>query len=66
MFVDSAGVYGGLNFILIPNGRDLANNYLVQILERVYVPYEAGSVSCQTTGHGGAQALNQLEITFED
>ena len=34
--------------MLAPNGRDLANNCLVQMLERVYdiyVLYEAGSVS---------------------
>ena len=29
--------YGGLEFMLAPNGRDLANNYLVQILERVHL-----------------------------
>ena len=50
MFVDSAGVYGGLNFMLAPNGWDLANNCLVQILERVYGIYmyvhnKDGSVS---------------------
>ena len=28
--------YGGLQFTLTLNNRDLANNYLVQILERVY------------------------------
>ena len=37
MFVDSAGVYGGLNFMLALNGWDLANNCLVQILERVFL-----------------------------
>ena len=29
--------YGGLNFMLAPNGRDSDNNYLVQILEKVYL-----------------------------
>ena len=27
MFINSAGVYDGLNFMLAPNGWDLANNY---------------------------------------
>ena len=29
--------YGGLKFMLAPTGRGLANNYLVQILGRVYL-----------------------------
>ena len=39
MFVDSVVFieYGELKFMLTPNGRDLANGYLVQILERVYL-----------------------------
>ena len=29
--------YGGLNFMLAPNGRDSANIYLARMLERVYL-----------------------------
>ena len=29
--------YGGLNFMLTPNSRELANDCLVQILEGVYL-----------------------------